>query len=120
VEVFKPMYAVAHTAETVDSRILSVEKIYSLVGPTATSKSIELKTGENAVGRSGICAVRLNNSLISRVHAVLSIFNDQIVVRDCNSTNGTFLNGNRLTGAHILRNGDRIRFAHLEYALVVR
>jgi pSer/pThr/pTyr-binding forkhead associated (FHA) protein len=113
------MYVAANTATKVDSRLLSVQKIFSLVEPS-TSASIVLQSGDNAIGRSEFCGLRLNSSLISRIHAVLSVFNNKIVVRDCNSTHGTFLNGNRITGIHMLKNGDRIRFAHVEFMVVVR
>jgi pSer/pThr/pTyr-binding forkhead associated (FHA) protein len=113
------MFATANTTETIKSRYPSVERAFSLIDHS-THTAIALQAGENAVGRSEFCPVRFNNSFISRVHAVLSVLDTKVIVRDCNSTHGTFLNGNRLTGAHVLRDGDRIRFAHIELSLTTK
>ena len=113
------MFAIAKTTEKIESRCLSVEKAFSLIDHS-TKTTFALQAGENAVGRSEFCPVRFNNSFISRVHAVLSVLDTKVIVRDCNSTHGTYLNGNRLIGAHVLRDGDRIRFAHIELSLTTK
>jgi hypothetical protein len=46
---------------------------------------------------------------VSRVHAVLELVASRWCVRDLSSTNGTFVNGERLLGERPLADGDEIR-----------
>ena len=45
---------------------------------------------------------------VSRRHAQISQRGDQYIVEDLNSSNGTFLNGQRITGSAPLKSGDVI------------
>lgn len=61
------------------------------------------------VGRdSGVAAVVLDDSDVSRRHARLEIVNEQLVVTDLGSTNGTYVNDTRVTRAELVA-GDRVR-----------
>lgn len=63
------------------------------------------------VGRSPECNVRIppeQGASVSRVHAEISIGESGVVIRDAGSRNGTFVNGNRIQGAHPLMVGDRV------------
>ncbi len=46
---------------------------------------------------------------ISRLHAVLERLSDRWCIRDLSSSNGTFVNGERIWGERPLRDGDEIR-----------
>jgi predicted component of type VI protein secretion system len=46
---------------------------------------------------------------VSTLHAVLERYPSGWSVRDLGSTNGTFVNGTRLSAEHRLRNGDEVR-----------
>lgn len=52
---------------------------------------------------------------VSRQHAVLEITEDTVMLLDAGSSNGTFLNGQRLTPnqPRILRDGDEVRLGKL-------
>lgn len=63
------------------------------------------------VGRGADCELRLFNLLVSRHHAELVISEEDIVVRDLSSTNGTFVNGQRIGGEQVLEDGDILIFA---------
>ena len=63
------------------------------------------------IGRSINCDIRISDSAaISRQHAVFKISQDQLLVEDAGSANGTFINGERLApGQSItLQHGDTI------------
>lgn len=49
------------------------------------------------IGRDESCEVRLDSSLASRVHAEIRFEDGTWVLRDAGSTNGTFVNGRRVT-----------------------
>ena len=62
------------------------------------------------LGKGDACAIVIDwDRAVSRVHAVLERFGDTWVVRDLGSRNGTFVNGERLSGERLLRALDEIR-----------
>ena len=60
------------------------------------------------VGRSRQCQVKLEDALVSVKHMSVSVANSVCVVDDLDSSNGTFVNGERLTGVRVLNDGDEI------------
>jgi len=71
---------------------------------------MELQNGENVVGRSVECRVRLESTDVSRRHARIMINDDEATIEDLGSTNGTFVNGARLTGTARLDDGALLTF----------
>jgi hypothetical protein len=63
------------------------------------------------VGRSEECEVFLVDPSVSRVHAIIEVDGVEPVVRDLGSTNGTFVNGERV-GARALHDGDELVFGN--------
>ena len=89
-------------SEVSDTSILSgernVENVSKLV-PREKEKAEEiyLIEGETKVGRQrSVCDFCLNDSSVSRVHAVFEKKGDTVYVRDAGSTNGTYLNEKRI------------------------
>jgi len=72
------------------------------------------------IGRGLIADVRLEDSHVSRRHAILALRGDGARVLDDRSANGTFVNGRRVTVSH-LSDGDVLRFgrAVLRYVEIV-
>ena len=77
----------------------------SLVLPDGTALSISAKP--LVIGRLPECAVVLDDTNISRRHAQVALDDGAVVVTDLGSTNGTFVNGRRVTRATV-RPGDEI------------
>jgi predicted component of type VI protein secretion system len=85
---------------------------YQLVmrsGPSA-GKVFPLEKGEIVIGRDLNNDVVINDPEISRRHARLYAQGSTYVLEDLGSTNGTFVGGQRLTGAYPLRIGELITF----------
>ncbi len=61
------------------------------------------------IGRDPGVDLLIESSGVSRRHAQITIQGDQCTLEDLGSSNGTFLNGERLTQPRRLRNGDVIR-----------
>jgi len=78
-------------------------------GPSV-GKVYPLEKSEIFVGRDLSNDIVINDPEISRRHARLYIQGGSYVLEDLGSTNGTFVNGQRLGGAGILRPGDSITF----------
>ncbi|MCB9759821.1 MAG: GGDEF domain-containing protein [Alphaproteobacteria bacterium] len=72
-----------------------------------------LAFGSTLIGRSPKVDLPLPDEGISRIHAEIVVNGeDEVYVRDCGSTNGTFLNGERLnTTLRALGEGDRIQLS---------
>lgn len=63
-----------------------------LKGPK-TGEKFELRDGENIVGRAPGCHICINTPGLSKEHAVITVNENGVFIRDLNSTNGTFING---------------------------
>ena len=61
------------------------------------------------VGRGEECDVRLDGLLISNRHAAVSITPSGLTVEDLNSTNGTYVNGRRITGRTAIQPQDVVQ-----------
>lgn len=72
-------------------------------------------TGGMRVGRSKESEIFLVDPSVSRNHAVLELQGDHVIVRDAGSTNGTFVNGERVQ-LRTLHPGDRVAFGKTEMA----
>ena len=62
----------------------------------ANVKRVVLKQ-DAVIGRSAECSLRIASSLVSRQHCKFTISEESVLLRDLGSSNGTFLNGARLT-----------------------
>ncbi|MDG9717839.1 DUF1707 and FHA domain-containing protein [Streptomyces sp. DH24] len=69
------------------------------------------------IGRDPANGLRLNHETVSRVHAELSRQGGMWVLRDLGSTNGTTVNGRRVVGAAVVREGDQIAFGRMAFRL---
>jgi len=69
-------------------------------------KRLKLPNGESIIGRDEQAQVRIASNDVSRKHALLSVANARIVVRDLGSSNGTFVNGEPIQGDRELQPGD--------------
>ena len=70
--------------------------------------------GESQIGRDLVCDVVLEDPLSSRVHAIVFQQDNEWWVRDADSRNGTYLNGNKIDEARLL-DGCTIRIGTAEF-----
>lgn len=72
--------------------------------------TVELNQDEVYIGRNVNNDIVINEPHISGQHAELESRGNQVLIKDLGSTNGTFVNGRRLTSPVTLNAGDTLRF----------
>ena len=69
-----------------------------------------LEKAEMVIGRDLSNDIVISDSEVSRRHARIFMQGNNYVIEDLGSTNGSFVNGQRLTGSYVLRPGEIITF----------
>jgi pSer/pThr/pTyr-binding forkhead associated (FHA) protein len=57
------------------------------------NRTLELRLGVNHVGRDSDCEFPIHHDSVSANHCELIVSHEGVMIRDCNSTNGTFVDG---------------------------
>lgn len=85
-------------------------------------KEIPIAVKRFLIGRGDDCHMRPKSEAISRNHCAILINEeeDQVVLRDLNSRNGTFLNGERITTDMSLEAGDHLQLGRLEFEVIIK
>ncbi|MBN2044691.1 MAG: FHA domain-containing protein [Anaerolineales bacterium] len=78
------------------------------VGPSP-GKVFPLMKNEVTIGRDINNEIVINDAEVSRKHCRLTMAEDSFSIEDLGSTNGTWINERRISGRHILRNGETVR-----------
>ena len=76
---------------------------------SAEGREIDLLDGEATLGRSRTSTVRLEHESVSRSHALLTLNHGEAIVKDLNSSNGTYVGGKRISRETRLQSGDRVQ-----------
>jgi pSer/pThr/pTyr-binding forkhead associated (FHA) protein len=82
-------------------------------------KSVPLNVKQFLVGREADCHLRPNSDLVSRHHCVFLVDDYTVRLRDLGSTNGTYVNGERIQGQVVLKPGDSVQIGKLSFQLVI-
>jgi pSer/pThr/pTyr-binding forkhead associated (FHA) protein len=69
------------------------------------------------IGRDDDCQLRTSHPYVSHRHCELLTEGDKIILRDCNSTNGTFINGQKVEQRAELHEGDRLNVGPMSFVL---
>ncbi len=79
-----------------------------IVNPTSSAKrEIPLPRSILSIGRDPSNDLVLPDAMVSRRHAVIEFRGSQYFIRDCNSSNGSLVNGDRVSERN-LRDGDLV------------
>src|SRR3954471_15314697 len=82
-----------------------------LAGPIA-GRRYRLADGEYVIGRRSDCQIFVPDMRVSRQHARLWKNEDDWLLEDLGSNNGTYVNGARLPHSTAVRDGDEIMIAN--------
>jgi hypothetical protein len=84
-----------------------VEAHYYFIPEESPNFKLRVKKVTNVVGRDGTCDVYVESKQVSRRHCLLQVTERGLLVKDLESTNGTFVNGIPMTDGYI-NVGDRL------------
>jgi pSer/pThr/pTyr-binding forkhead associated (FHA) protein len=82
-------------------------------------KAISIAIPQFLIGRDPDCQLRPASALISKRHCALLVRGNQAFIRDFASTNGTFLNDEKVENERELRDGDRLKAGPLEFRVAL-
>ena len=86
-------------------------------GPDVEPLTFRLSPGTvKTIGRSTGAELILDAALVSRLHCRLEASDETLEVIDLESTNGIFVNGARVSRAHLIP-GDRLKVGRVELAV---
>src|SRR3954453_23708011 len=80
-------------------------------------KTIEVKLRQFLVGRDPQCHLRPASPLISKRHCALIQRDGKAFIRDFGSTNGTYLNEERVEGEKELHNDDQLKVGPISFVV---
>lgn len=88
-----------------------------LLSEGLTGRAYELKVDRTTIGRVDDNAFPIPEGSISSHHCEIHLRGSDVVVKDLNSTNGTFINGQQITGEAVLKPGQILRLGQVEMRL---
>ncbi len=74
--------------------------------------------GEINIGRKNGNFIVLDDPYASGYHARILLKNNDCILEDLNSTNGTLLNGNKVVGRKYLNSGDEIMIGNTSFKVI--
>lgn len=120
VNVTVPGMNVSQLVETANKPIINEEKFIAnfVINEIEKNINLQLKTGSRlSVGRSRENDLSIEDSSVSKIHASLVLNNEnQLLVADTGSTNGTFINNERIAygKAFPIENNKKVKFGSIE------
>ncbi|TAL00661.1 MAG: FHA domain-containing protein [Verrucomicrobia bacterium] len=84
-----------------------------ILSESLKGRSHELSVDKTTVGRVEDNTFPIAESSVSSHHCEILLRGSDVLVRDLNSTNGTFINGEKITEA-VLKPGQSLRLGHVE------
>lgn len=82
-------------------------------------KELPVPAPKCLIGRGDDCHLRPQLEAVSRHHCVILTTENEVIVRDLNSRNGTFVNGEKVAGEAVLLAEDVLRIGPVEFELLI-
>lgn len=103
------------TPNQVKKKTIGIEVVFVSIPGDLKKGSVIPVRNDITIGRKEDNSVVLNDQHVSGNHAILSIRNEALVLEDLNSTNGTLVNGKKISGRVRLNINDEIRIGTTKF-----
>ena len=90
-----------------------------LTAGKSAGKAIPITLSQFIVGRDPQCHLRPASPMISKRHCALLVKGGKVLIRDFDSTNGTFINNEQVKGEREIKNDDVLKVGPLEFKVVL-
>jgi pSer/pThr/pTyr-binding forkhead associated (FHA) protein len=90
-----------------------------VISGSHAGKEIKIPLAKFFIGRGEDCHLRPQSDLISRHHCVIDIESGAATIRDLKSRNGTVVNGEKIAGDYVLKQGDQVKVGPLEFQVMI-
>ena len=87
-----------------------------VLSPEQKGRSCELKLDKTTIGRVDDNTFQIAEASVSSHHCEILMRGSEVVVKDLNSTNGTFINGEKISES-VLKPGQTLRLGQIELKL---
>jgi hypothetical protein len=104
---------------TLETKTIQKSRKSCLLDADEPTRFHEIHFHHNIIGRSDECNIKIDDSSISRKHAVLYKKKLDFTLEDLDSSNGTFHNGQVIKGSVALVNGDKLQFGDKEFIFIL-
>lgn len=94
--------------------------LFGRLNEEGESRTIPLAPLPFRIGRRSGLSLTLSHQTVSGHHAEIDLKNQQLIVRDLHSTNGTFINGSQLFGEQEIFENDLLQFADVAFRVARR
>ncbi len=81
------------------------------------TREVSIKQEEFLIGRGVDCDLRLRKADVSRHHCIIRFRSDDVSLLDLGSSNGTYLNGQRVRSQATLHSGDVLRVGESSFVI---
>jgi predicted component of type VI protein secretion system len=88
-----------------------------VTSPEFLGQGCDLPDGRFPVGRAQRNMVIVSDSSVSSDHCELMVNGNEVIVRDCGSRNGTFVNGHRVQSQAQVKHGQSLRLGSVDLRL---
>jgi predicted component of type VI protein secretion system len=81
----------------------------------SAAQAIRLSDGITTIGRHSDCQLRVNSSQVSRKHCQIFEKKGLLLVKDLGSSNGTYVNGEKIDEQRVLEPGDELGVGQVKF-----
>lgn len=96
----------------IDARAGEARHFLIIHEPDAQKRWVVVGQAQLTIGRYPPADIVVTDTAASRMHCVIELIEDEVFVRDLSSTNGTFVDGRRITASTPLRSGTVIQIGN--------
>jgi pSer/pThr/pTyr-binding forkhead associated (FHA) protein len=86
-----------------------------VVGGKHAGMEIPIASPKFLIGRGDNCHLHAQSKSVSRKHCMILVLDGTVAIEDVGSTNGTIINGEKISQRRELKDGDRITIGVLEF-----
>ncbi len=116
---FKPETASASAPKS-KSAMTRATLFLEIKRPSQEPATFKLKEGENIVGRLAECDICIDDTSLSRQHAVVTVKSGKVTVKDLGSKNHTFAGDKEISSEVEIRLDTRLKFGAVEAYLIYK